>query len=176
MASTKIRFENFSKENYDDLISWIDNEEFLMQFAGPLLNFPLTHEQLTTSLSDKNRIAYRIVNNETNLSIGHCEIYLSKNSAKIGRILIADSKQRGKGLGQEIVVMLLDFIFSNLDRTIVELNVFDWNIAAIKCYKKVGFSINKNISLERKIKDSTWIAINMSIDKSSYEQNKQNDS
>ena len=72
--------------------------------------------------------------------------------------------------------MLLDFIFSNLDRTIVELNVFDWNIAAIKCYKKVGFSINKNISLERKIKDSTWIAINMSIDKSSYEQNKQNDS
>lgn len=165
-----IRLEKFSTENYADLISWIENEEALMQFAGPAFTFPLTAEQLDISLSDRNRIAFRVANNETDLSIGHAEIYLSDDSAKIGRILIGNKAQRGKGLGQQIVHLLLDHIFSNFDRTKVELNVFDWNIAAIKCYEKVGFTKNLDKKLERKVNGQVWNAFNMSIDKSAYEQ------
>jgi hypothetical protein len=101
-----IRLEKFGRDNYGDLISWVDSEETLMQFAGPAFNFPLTPEQLDISLRDKNRIAFRIDSNETNLSLGHSEIYLSEDSAKIGRILIGDVTQRGKGLGQQIVKLL----------------------------------------------------------------------
>lgn len=163
-----IRFENFCNDNYADLISWVDSEETLMQFAGPSYNFPLTPEQLDISLSDKNRIAFRIVGNETNLSMGHCEVYLSGNSAKIGRILIGDKEQRGKGLGKQIVNLLLEHIFSKLNITTVELNVFDWNTSAIKCYEKIGFTINPNKKLERKIKDETWTAIKMIIAKEKW--------
>ena len=73
-----IRLEKFDSENYQDLISWINSEEELMQFAGPLFKFPLTSKQLDESLNDKNRIAFRIINNQTNLSIGHSEIYISE--------------------------------------------------------------------------------------------------
>lgn len=163
-----IRLEKFGRDSYADLISWVDSEETLMQFAGPAFNFPLTPEQLDISLSDKNRIAFKIVSNETNLSIGHSEIYLSEDSAKIGRILIGEVAQRGKGLGQQIVNLLLDYTFSKLGKAIVELNVFDWNIGAIKCYEKVGFTINPNKKLERKIKGNVWIAINMTIDKQNW--------
>lgn len=159
-----IRLEKFERDNYADLISWVDSEETLMQIAGPTYNFPLTDEQLDISLSDKNRIAFIVICNDTNLPIGHCEIYLSDNSAKLGRIIIGDKELRGKGLGQQIVQLLLEFIFSNLDKTVVELNVFDWNTSAIKCYEKVGFIINPNKKLERIIKDEVWIAINMIID------------
>lgn len=159
-----VRLEKFNRDNYADLISWVDSEETLMQFGGPGFIFPLTAEQLDISLNDKNRTAFSVVNNETDLSIGHCEIYLSNDSAKIGRIIIGDREQRGKGLGQQIVTLLLDFIFSSPDKTIVELNVFEWNIGAIKCYEKVGFTINPNKKLERKLNDSVWIAINMTID------------
>jgi len=69
-----IRLEKFDKDSYADLISWINSEEELMQFAGPSFNFPLTNEQLETSLSDTNRFAFKIVNNKTNTSIGHSEI------------------------------------------------------------------------------------------------------
>jgi RimJ/RimL family protein N-acetyltransferase len=141
-----------------------------MQFAGPAFSFPLTNEQLDKSLSDKNRFAFRVVNDKTNFSIGHSEIYLTDQSAYLGRILIGDKEQRGKGLGRQIVNLLLDFIFSNLDKTKVELNVFDWNIGAIKCYEKVGFVINPDKKNQRKIKNEIWTALNMSIDKSKWKE------
>lgn len=169
-----IRIEKFDRTFYSDLISWVESEEQLMQFAGPAFSFPLTNEQLDKSLSDKNRFAFRVVDDKTNRSIGHSEIFLVDKSAFLGRLLIADKEQRGKGLGQQIVSLLLDFIFSNLDRTKVELNVFDWNIGAIKCYEKVGFVINPDKKNERKIKTQVWTAINMSIDKFKWEELKAN--
>ncbi len=78
-----IRFKKFGENNYANLISWIDSEEALMQFAGRQFTFPLTQEQLDVSLSDKNRIALSIESEEVNSSIGHAEIYVSENSAKI---------------------------------------------------------------------------------------------
>jgi len=163
-----IRLEKFNRDNYANLISWIDSAEALMQFGGPQFTFPLTAEKLDISLSDKSRIAFSIISNETNSSIGHAEIYLSESSAKIGRILIGDAKQRGKGLGQQIVNSLLEHTFFKLDKATVELNVFDWNTSAIKCYEKVGFTINPDKKLERKIKEEIWTAINMTIDREKW--------
>ena len=164
-----IGLEKFHRDFYAELISWVTTEEQLMQFAGPAFNFPLTSEQLDKSLSDKNRFAFRVVNDRTNVSIGHSEIYLTDQSAYLGRILIGDVEQRGKGLGQQIVNLLLNFIFFDLYKTKVELNVFDWNIGAIKCYEKVGFVINAGKKSERKIKNEIWTAINMTIDKSKWQ-------
>ena len=173
MTVDKIRLEKFGRENYANLIAWVESEEALMQFAGPLFKYPLTPEQLDVSLSDKNRFAFRVVDDETNLVIGHSEIYLSENSAKIGRILIGSREHRGKGLGGQIVDLLLEYAFANFNVQLVDLNVFDWNTAAIKCYQKAGFTINPGKKLERKVKDKTWIAINMTIDKMRYGQLKQ---
>lgn len=163
-----LRLEKFEKEFYAELISWVENEEFLMQFAGPGFNFPLTNEQLDNSLSDKNRYAFRVVNTKTNLSVWYSEIYLRENAALLGRILIGDEKQRGKGFGQQILNLLLEFTFLNLHQTQVELNVFDWNIGAIKCYEKVGFIINQDRNLQRKVKNEMWTAINMRMNKEDW--------
>lgn len=163
-----LKLEPFDKESYEDLISWVDSEEQLMQFAGPAFTFPLTKEQLEISLRDKNRFAFKVVNCQTNTTIGHSEIYLTGQSAYLGRIIIGDKTQRGKGLGQQIVKLLLALAFSDLGKTEVELNVFDWNVEAIKCYEKVGFIINPDKKNERQIKNEIWTAINMTIDKSRW--------
>jgi RimJ/RimL family protein N-acetyltransferase len=170
MNLTTIRLGKFGRENYSDLISWVDSEETLMQFAGPLFEFPLTPEQLDISLSDKNRVAFKVADQATNVTLGHAEIYLAEDSAKIGRILIGDNEQRNRGLGQQIVALLLDYSFSNHDPSFIELNVFDWNIAAIKCYEKAGFTVNPGKKSERKIKNEIWTVLNMTIDKWKYEQ------
>jgi RimJ/RimL family protein N-acetyltransferase len=159
-----IKLERFDKSAYADLISWVDSEELLMQFAGPSLSFPLTAEQLDKSLEDKNRYAFTIVDIDTKEKIGHCEIYLMENSAKLGRILIGKEQYRGKGVGEQIVKKLTEFAQRYMDRKEIELYVFDWNIAAIKCYEKCGFKIRPEKILERKIKGETWIAVNMLFD------------
>ena len=167
-----IRLERFNRKDYSNLISWISNEEMLIQIAGRQMKFPVTEEQLDISQADKNRIAFSIINSETGSSVGHCELYMLKNSAKIDRLIIGDSSMKGKGLCSQIMSLLLEYGFTELNQTEIELNVFDWNTTAIKCYEKVGFKKNADKTMEFETNGEKWITFNMSIDKNTYDENK----
>jgi RimJ/RimL family protein N-acetyltransferase len=167
-----IRLERFNKEDYANLISWIDSEDILVQIAGRQMTFPVTNEQLDISQTDKNRIAFSIINLETGKSIGHCELYLMENSTKIDRVLIGDRSMKGKGLCSQLMSLLLDYGFNVLNQPVIELNVFDWNTVAIRCYERAGLKKNRDKTMEFEINGGTWIAFNMSIDKPTYEENK----
>ena len=159
-----VKLEKFDKSAYPQLISWIRTEEMLMQFGGPEFKFPLTNEQLDKSLSHTNRHAFKVMHAPTNTHIGHCEIHLTQNSAKFARIIIGDETQRGKGLGTQLMNLLIQHSIEHLPQSNIELNVFDWNTSAIRCYEKVGFKINPNQKLERSVNGQTWIAINMVLE------------
>lgn len=159
-----IALEKFNEPAFATLINWVHSPEELMQFAGPGFSYPLTIEQLIESLKDPKRIAFKLIDSESNTHIGHAEIYLTDNSAKLGRILIGDPTFRGKGLCKQIINELVNYVYSNTDRTLIELNVFDWNTGAIKCYEKTGFDINPGKTLERTVNGKTWIALNMILD------------
>ncbi|MDH5376426.1 MAG: GNAT family N-acetyltransferase [Candidatus Bathyarchaeota archaeon] len=62
----------------------------------------------------------------------------TNRSAMLG-ISIYDPKNRGKGYGQESINLVLGFAFRTLNLTRVELEAFDFNERAQKCYLKVGF-------------------------------------
>lgn len=74
-----IKLEPFTRTDFNRLISWIDSEEFLIQFAGPIFTFPLTTEQLELYITDKNRFPFKVIKPETGVVIGHSEIYNSEN-------------------------------------------------------------------------------------------------
>ncbi|WP_428231020.1 GNAT family N-acetyltransferase [Flavobacterium sp.] len=158
-----IRLEKFDKRDYPQLINSIKDARELMQFAGPEFTFPLTAEQIEKSLSDKNRIAFTVVAVYDDSIIGHCEICFKDNFANLGRILILDQESRGKGLGKQIVTLLLEFILEHSAQRNVELNVFDFNISAIKCYEKIGFTINPDKKFVREMDNEIWTALNMRL-------------
>lgn len=165
-----IKLVPFEISDFDKLILWIDSEEMLLQFSGPAFTFPLTKDQLKSNLEDKKRLSYKVVDSATDAMIGYSEIYsLDKSSVLLGRIIIGDPEFRGKGLGQKIVKMLLEISFDQLGFEKAELNVFDWNISAIRCYEKAGFVINPDKIYQREIKGATWTALNMVIDKNSWD-------
>lgn len=166
-----IRLEKFDTAFYPQLIDSIKDARELMQFAGPEFTFPLTEEQIETSLSDENRIAFRVVNVSNDSTIGHCEICFKDSFANLGRILIMDETLRGKGIGKQIVTLLLEFILENSKQRNVELNVFDFNISAIKCYEKIGFVINPDKKFVREMDDETWIALNMKLNLNNWIRN-----
>lgn len=162
-----IELVEFTYQDFDQLISWVNSKEELMQFAGPAYQFPLTKDQLLNSLADPNRKAFKVIMEQK--PIGHCELYETNQSFFLGRILIGHLDDRGKGLGGLIVQQLLDYGFSHYNKDKAELNVFEQNKRAIDCYKKAGLTINPDIRLERKVNTETWIAINMFIPRIDWE-------
>lgn len=163
------QLQPFNKADFDTLISWADSEETLLQFAGKYFTYPLTHEQLGKYTLEAQRHIYKVVDVDKNITIGHAEICMETNGlALLCRIIIGVKSYRGKGLGQEIVKQLLAITFLQLSAISAELNVFDWNIAAIKCYEKVGFTDNPSKAFNREINGKIWKAINMKIGKEKW--------
>lgn len=164
-----IKLQTFDRESSNQLISWIKDEEALMQFAGPAYKYPLTLEQIDETLKEKNRYTFKIVEESTNKTIGHAQAVLDNNTVRLGRLLVGEPNLRGKGYGQLAVKALLQFAFnfSNVDH--VELNVFDWNISAIKCYEKVGFERSSGQPEERTVNGKSWKIIKMEIKREKWE-------
>ena len=58
---------------------------------------------------------------------------------------------------------MVKLFFQNPKINEVDLNTFDWNKAAIRCYEKVGFKINPEKSDKMTVNGNKWTKINMSL-------------
>lgn len=166
-----IRLEQFTESDFDRLISWVDNKELLIAIAGVDFTFPLTRRQLSTYLSQKNSCSFNIVYNLTGEAIRHAEILVKQDGlCKIDKLLIGDSAIRGRGIGQATVNSLLHYSFRELHASEVELNVFDWNTAGIKCYEKCGFVKTAGSDQIFDFDGNRWTAFNMKIPRSRWQE------
>jgi len=166
-----IKLQPFGADNFDELIRWVDSEETMVQFAGKHFTFPLTHPQLAAAIQDKSRLAFTITDAATGTVIGHAGIHLpGTGTAVLCRILIGKAAYKGKGLCHQLIKALLTITFTQLNVEKAALNVFDWNLPAIKCYLRSGFVMNPGQTKERVVNGKTWIALNMIIDKKSWQQ------
>lgn len=161
-----IRLEKFDKSDFDRMINWIDSEESMIQFSGPIFNYPITHEQLDKYIKADSRLVYKIINTDSGEIIGHAEINNIDNKnkcARICRILIGDKQNRNKGFGKAIIKELIRIGFSDLQLHRLDLGVFDFNHQAIKCYKDCGFEIEGLLKDTTKMGNEYWSIYNMSI-------------
>ena len=155
-----LKLERFSENDFDNLISWINSKEELIQFAEPIFEFPLSRKQLQKYISNSNVIAYKVI--YANNHIGHAEINLKERSLpKLCRILIGNKNYRGKGLGLQLVELLLQICKEEFNANLVELNVYDWNEKAIKCYERAGFQFNREKQRGIIVDGKKWISLNM---------------
>ena len=129
-----------------------DAEKWADWFNDLEVTIPLGDEAYTpTSASKERKIAieilqsgahvFSIVDLKSDELIGRCMLFQIDNinqHAKLG-IVIGEKSYWSKGYGQEAVGLLLDYGFNLLNLHNIMLGVFDYNKAAIKCYKKVGF-------------------------------------
>ncbi|AKK74648.1 GNAT family acetyltransferase [Chryseobacterium sp. P1-3] len=164
-----IELQLFTIDDSSELISKIKNERMLLQFAGPAYHFPLTEKQLEEDLANENRTLFKIVDGTGGNTIGHAQIFLKEETFLLGRILIWDENNRGKGYGKKVMQQLLRYGFGHFDKETAELNVYDWNTGAIECYKKVGFTIDPAVRNEAQIDQETWISLNMKIHRKTFE-------
>ncbi len=163
-----IEFKRFGKEDFERFKSWISSQSYLLQFAGPVFTYPVTDEQLVAYVSDPRRSPYKVCLTDTGEVIGHCELNFERSLPRLCRVLVADEGYRSKGLGKQIINKMLEKLFIEKGFESADLNVFDWNIQAIKCYERVGFVMNEGVVNQQQNGDEIWLAMNMVISKDQW--------
>ena len=155
-----ITLQEFTPADFSRLIAWVSNEDMLIQFAGPIFQYPLTEKQLCHYLSDPQRRAFKVLSGLC--TVGHAEIMLSEDGiTKLCRILVGNAEDRGKGLGEQIVRALVQRCWKKYNAREIELNVYDWNKGAIRCYEKVGFVERQRHTVACTTGSETRVLINM---------------
>jgi len=163
-----IKLTPFGRPDFDRFISWIVDEELLVTIAGIDLKYPLDHGQLSDYLEDSRSLPFNVVMDEDRV-IGHAEIIqINESMCKLDKVLIADKSLRGKGIGEKLINTLLDYSFNEMGMNEVELNVYDWNQAGIRCYEKVGFIKNPGKEQVTEFDNKRWEYFNMSIDRKTW--------
>jgi RimJ/RimL family protein N-acetyltransferase len=170
-----MKLECFTEDDIDLLISWIPDRRFLLQFAGPRYSFPLSKEQLLAEIEDMrttmNKLLFKAVDEKGN-SVGHIQLLkIDRNngSAYAGGVLIGEKNKRGNGLGFLMVTALIKKAFHELHLKTLSLNVFDFNIPAIRCYEKAGFKEVTRKEAKLPGFNETWYRITMKLNAVDYD-------
>lgn len=132
-----------SDKDCENIVLWNKNkgENFLFQWAGrTVYKYPLTADQMIRRRELSKQI-YAIYKDK--ILIGSIE-FCDKNilTLHIARFILAEDV-RNKGVGQTILNEIVQSIFETTNYKKITLSVFCFNKAAISCYKKVGFEIEK---------------------------------
>ena len=128
--------DGINDNSKNDIVKWTNEKgkDFLEQWAGKSLDFPLTESQI----DDLKDIYSIFCENEF---VGIIQKIRKKNdNIHIGRFLI-NPELAGKGLGKRALIEFINLIFQDEDVNSITLNVFDYNAGAKKLYEKVGFKV-----------------------------------
>ena len=128
--------KGINDKNKNDIVKWTNEKgkDFLEQWAGASLDFPLTESQI----DDLKNIYSIFFENEF---VGIIQkIRKEMGNIHIGRFLI-NPELTGKGLGKRALIEFINLIFQDEDVNSITLNVFDYNVGAKKLYEKVGFKV-----------------------------------
>ncbi len=158
----------FKLKYVPEVLSWVKTEADMVQWAGHSFVWPLTQRQFREHLKGRGMplsSLYPFALLLRGRLVGYCELSNHRRSAKsamLSRVIIAP-RRRGRGLGAFMVRDVLRFGFSDLELNRIDLGVFDFNEAAIRCYKRIGFVHEGTLRQSAKVGDSYWNCHLMSI-------------
>lgn len=143
----RVRLRSFELSDLEGIMKYWNNME-LRNFVGSVDRGPVSRndeeEWIRNTWKERSeRKAYTmaietIADNRLIGGVGLFDFNWTSRSAMTG-ISIYNPAYWGKGYGQESMNLMLGFAFHNLNLNRVELNTFDFNKRARKCYLKVGF-------------------------------------
>ena len=137
--------EGLLTKDKEAIIRWTNSKgaDFLQQWAGDALQYPLTMEQL-----DALSHCFRIEAEGSFIGMIQ-QIKVEENNIHIGRFLINPSLT-GKGLGSLAMQLFIAMLFEDKSVHSISLNVFDDNLIAKDLYTKLGFKVVATVEGERK--------------------------
>jgi RimJ/RimL family protein N-acetyltransferase len=142
-----IELQPFLAQDIPQLCAWLPTERALLTWGGPSYAHPITVANVAAAMrraeqsGDTHRV-YRLWEPNLDAVIGHAELVLINRyhrNVRLARLLIGPPELRGQGYGKAMLRALLDVAFTELGVRRVELEVYDFNVAAQKVYESLGF-------------------------------------
>ncbi len=140
----KVELSAVQREYLPKYVEWLNDWE-VAQFLNPGIPAPFNLEDEThwfeNRAKSKENMVFAILTLDENKLIGNCGLHNVdlKNRKAVFGIFIGDKNYWGKGCGTDATRTLLRFAFGELGLNRVELEVYDFNPRAMRCYEKAGF-------------------------------------
>ncbi|MDH5783664.1 MAG: GNAT family N-acetyltransferase [Candidatus Bathyarchaeota archaeon] len=151
----RVRMRSFELSDLDEIMKHWNNME-LRNLVGSADRGPVARSEEEEWIrntwkqrQERKAFTFAIETTADNRLIGGTGLFnidWTSRSAMVG-ISIYNPEYWGKGYGQESTNLILGFAFRNLNLNRVELETFDFNKRAQKCYLNVGF---KEVGRRRK--------------------------
>lgn len=179
LIGERIKLREYRKEDLEPIRKWVNDPE-IVDFLSDVFLYPHTlhnTERFLNSMIEGNgeMRGFIIADRETEEYIGQIDLFRfdwKNRSAEMG-IVIGKKERLGKGIGEEAILLLQQFVFERLNLNRLELQVYDYNQRAYRCYLKCGFKEEGRLREKRYMKGKYVDVILMSILKSEYEKRHQ---
>ena len=167
-----LKLERFAIEDIPRLISWVPSQPEMIQWTGHFFQWPLQENEMaehyrTTLGSNPRCFAFRARRLRDEQIVGHIELDLIdyKNYyASLARVLVMPP-ERSKGIGSAMVDLVVRLAFTRLPLQTLGLNVVSFNLAAIACYRRIGFLPAGNSTTSYMIGEKQWMVNQMVLQK-----------
>lgn len=139
-----LRLRPYKSSDAKYLLSWVQDERTFALWCADRFRYPLTLAQLyryKERHEQDNRAWLMTVLDKDGRPAGHfllCRADYAAGAVRLGFILL-DPRMRGRGLGKEMMRLIIRYVFEILQMRRITLRVFGPNQSARSCYKSVGF-------------------------------------
>ena len=160
MLRPEIRIRPFTQADFAAVLAWFPTEAALVQWGGPDLVHPLDAAQLERMLAENQthppkRALWTGLLEQT--VAAHAQVALDPRHgvARLARIGIAPAC-RGQGLAVPFLTRVIDQVFADPGYERLELNVYTFNAAAIRTYRRLGFTQEGVRRSSVRVGDERW--------------------
>lgn len=154
-----MNLEEFTENDFDQLIKWISSDKLNYLWGGPDYSFPLTQEQIANHCNKEDVTPFMFKDDDQN--IGFIEfVHLSDDHCHVGKIFISD-EYRGQGLAKTMLEAAFVKAKNEFGYKSINLAVFDRNTVAKSCYKSLGFKTVSTETGTRSLNGEDWDLVRM---------------
>ncbi|MFW9828083.1 MAG: GNAT family N-acetyltransferase [Candidatus Thorarchaeota archaeon] len=157
LKGKRVQLVPIKREHIEYFLKWFNDPEITQYLLRYRPMTRMAEEEWIENLKNRDNninFAISILSEDTKEKIiGNCGIHEIDWKNRFGAlgIMIGEKEYQNKGYGTEAVELLVEYGFNTVNLNRIELYTHDFNIRALKSYKKVGF-----IEEGRKRK-SNWI-------------------
>lgn len=166
--SSKVFLDKIEKDDMKYIYEWFSDTEFL-KFYDYIPPVAQTKGEVDKAFSDYVKseeseiFAIKLKENNQIIGIAGFEDIIKENQVATLFIGIGNIDIRGNGYGKEALKLLIEYGFNKLNLYRIQLNVIEFNTAAVALYEKIGF-IKEGIFREFVLRDGKrydllWYAI-----------------
>jgi len=143
-AVMEIKLERIENDDMTYIYEWFKDIEFL-KFYDYMPPVSQSEEAVDRTFNDYEKndesdvFAIRLIDNNQIIGIAGFDDIVKENKVATLFIGIGDKNVRGRGYGRKALRFLLEHGFEKLDFHRIQLNVLEFNTAAISLYESEGF-------------------------------------